>query len=290
MCSEQGWLFLSIASRGVMEVYQTVQRSNPKNPQKILEFTIQGGDPVQLLPNSNCTLMAVSSENHGDVSYGSVTILRDLENLNVGKEPTQTIVPMDMDEENGWDDDYVLGKGLHMPLTKKALEYWDEYSPIAEEANFTDVRSNYRSSLFLEGEYMAWASPEETELLVNLQINNGLLRININENRAMALAGYGLKDHGSIPIDIDSSDKACNLTTYPNLFALREPDSIRTLQYNGKLYVLTANEGDDKDFREYEDMVKARTLFVVRYRCSFIDVVSMLLVMETWETDCVLRC
>jgi hypothetical protein len=142
-----------------------------------------------------------------------------------------------------WDDEYVLRKGLHMPLTKNALECWDEHSNLAEEANFTDVRTNYRSSLFLEGEYLAWSSPNEDELLVNLQANNGMVRINATTNSATALVGYGLKDHVITPVDINSHDKLCNLTTYQNLFALRMPDSIRTLRYNGMLYLPTANEG-----------------------------------------------
>ena len=259
---------MSIASRGVIAVYRTIQRTNPKEPQLLVEFNVTGGVPSNLLPNSNCTLLAVANENEEGVAYGTVTLIRDLQNIEKGQAPTQTNIPMDraVDDGAGWDDDYVLRKGLHMPLTKKALEYWDEHSHIAQEANFSNVRNAYRSSLFLEGEYLAWASPEEDELLVNLQVNNGLLRINVLENRALSLAGYGLKDHGATPVDINGEDKVCNLTTYPNLFALRNPDSIRTLRYNGKLYLLTANEGAYKKFAEYNDRADALELFVVRCR------------------------
>jgi len=308
VCSEQQWLFVSVASRGVIEVYKTVQRPTTvsssdedvivskqgaaaEQPQArhlelLSSFAPPGGVPSQLLPNKNCTLLAVSNENAESIAYGTVTLVRDLDNINRGETPTMTSIPMDNDVDTPWDDAYVLSKGLHMPLTKNALEYWDEYSPIAEEANFSHVRGDaYRASLFLEGEYLAWANPEETELLVNLQINNGLLRIDVRANKALALAGYGLKDHAEAPIDIDSSDKACVPKTYPNLFALRSPDSIRTIRYNGKLYVLTANEGDDKEFGPYADMQEAGTLFVVctrvveeiwAFACSFVEVYRLL--------------
>lgn len=270
ICPKQGWLFTSIASRGVVAVYRTVQRqqkvTDPDDPQLelLVEFAITGGAPSNLLPNANCTILAVSNENEKDVVYGTVTLLRDLHLIDKGKAPTQTNIPMDRDagDGKGWDDDYVLRKGLHMPLTNNSLTYWDDHSHIAEEANFSSVRNAYRSSLFLEGEYLAWASPEEDELLVNLQVNNGLLRINVNENRALSLSGYGLKDHGSTPIDINANDKTCNLASYRNLFALRNPDSIRTLRYNGKSYLLTANEGAYKKFGEYNDRVDAMDLFV----------------------------
>lgn len=257
---------MNVAFKGVVQVYRTVQRENPTIPQLLVEFEIYGGTPSKILPNKNCTLLAVTNENEENVAYGSVTLLRNLEYINEGKPPTKTHVPMDRSTtlEDAWDDDYVLRKGLHMPLTKNALEYWDEYSHIANDTNFTEIRQTYRSSLFLEGELLAWASPDEDELLVNLQINNGLLRIDVHQNKALALAGYGLKDHGAIPIDIDPTDKDCNLRTYPNLFSLRAPDSIRTLRYNNKLYLLTANEGDEKEFQEYTDILPANTLFVVR--------------------------
>jgi hypothetical protein len=268
ICPDQGWLFMSIPSRGLVAVYRTIQRKKSKDPELFMQFNISGGVPSNLLLNSNCTLLAVSNEGQEEAVYGTITLLRDLLNMEKGKEPTQTNIPMDRsaDDGSGWDDDYVLRKGLHMPLTKNALEYWDEHSHLADEANFTDIRTNYRSSLFLEGEYLAWSSPKEDELLVNLQVNNGMLRINVTTNSATALVGYGLKDHGITPVDINSHDKLCNLTTYQNLFALRMPDSIRTLRYNGKLYLLTANEGSKTDFGPFSDRVDATELFLVSLR------------------------
>ena len=118
-------------------------------------------------------------------------------------EPSVTTIPMDKDDDAGWDDLYALSKGLHMPMTKKALEYWDDHSHMSDDLDFSVARENYRSSIFIQGESLAWGSPDESELLVNLQVNNGVLRIDVTNNRALALAGYGLKDHGEIPIDIN---------------------------------------------------------------------------------------
>lgn len=210
-------------------------------------------------PNSNCTLLAVSNEQTSDDdTYSRVTIVRDLE----AELPSISIIPLDnVEGDNRWDDAYVLKKGLHMPLTKKALEYWDELSPIANETDFKDVRQKYQSTIFIEGESLAWAGTSESELLINLQNNNGLLRIDVARNRALALAGYGLRDHSVIPVDINSNDKNCNGRTYPNLFSMRNPDTIATIKYNDKLYVLTANEGDRKEFGSFVDEIEARQLF-----------------------------
>ena len=188
VCAEQGLLVLVFKDIGVVQIYNTVKREDPRDP--ILKATIDAGSkPAHVLPNANCTLLAVASENDGeDLSQGGLTIIRDLDK----KEPTISSIPIDQ-EDGSWDDSNVLGKGLHMPLTKSALEYWDEYSPIAEQVNFSLARENYKATIFLEPKAMAWTRPEETELIMNLQKNNGLVCIDMVDHKAVSLAGYGLK-------------------------------------------------------------------------------------------------
>ena len=161
-----------------------------------------------------------------------------------------------------------------MPLTKNALEYWDTWSPIADEVNYSEIRNNYRSGVFLHPKKLAWSGPDDSELLVNLQENNGLLRINATTATATALVSYGVKDHSIVPVDINNSDKTCNLKTYQDLFAMRNPDTIATLRFNDKQYVVTANEGDSRKFEGFADKNKANTLFTVRFRLLVSDAFS----------------
>jgi len=121
-----------------------------------------------------------------------------------------------------------------MPLTQSALQYWDDFQhPEAAEAlNFSHVRDNYDTTIFIEPKNIAWSGPDESELLVNLQQNNGMIRVDMATNQAVAAASYGLKDHNVVPVDINKNDKACLLQTYPNLFAMRNPDRITTLRQN----------------------------------------------------------
>ena len=149
------------------------------------------------------------------------------------EEPDATVIPMDF---NQWDDQYLLERGLNMGLTLKALEYWDDHSHLADDLDFENIRNNYRSAIFLEPASLAWNGPSESELLVNLQENNGLLRINMTDLTPVAVAGYGLKDHSMIPVDIQTEDKTCDLQKYPSLFAMRNPDAIQTVKYNDKYY------------------------------------------------------
>ena len=270
ICPEQGWVF--VVAGDTVQVYHTVKRqqkaffdtlasksySSPQQRGEGAVFRTEifiGNSPSQVLPNSDCSVVAVSNEADNDLVYGTVTLIRNLHQL----PPKLTTIRTD----GGWNDDYVLRKGLHMPLTKKALKYWDTLSPIASDVDFSQVLAEYQSSMLVRGESLAWNGPEETELLVNLQQNNGLIRIDVANNRALALAGYGLKDHGQVPIDINSDDGICDFRTYPGLFSLRSPDTVNTLRYNGKLYLLTANEGDDLEFGDYEEAIEAADLFQV---------------------------
>lgn len=238
ICPEQKRMFFAYKDLGTIFIYDTVQRENPREPKLIK--SVETPLPTIMLINESCTFMAVANQNDGeDLSQGSVTFVRNLSS----DEPTTTTVPIDNVEHGGWDDQYVLSKGIHMPLTKNSLQYWDEISPKADEFDFSLVRENYKSAIFLEPEAMAFTSPDETELLMNLQVNNGLVRVDIANNKATSLVGYGLIDNGEVSIDINSNDKTCNLKTYSKLFSMRNPDTITTMRYNGKLYVLTANEG-----------------------------------------------
>jgi hypothetical protein len=57
------------------------------------------------------------------------------------------------------------------------------------------------------------------------------------------------------------------LKTYDSLFAMRNPDVIRTLRYGTKHYIITANEGGSKDFGDdWEEEWSSHDLFQV---CSY---------------------
>ena len=69
----------------------------------------------------------------------------------------------------------------------------------------------------------------------------------------LLISSISTTDHGEMPIDINSEDKTCNLKTYSNLFSMRNPNVIVTLHYNDRTYVITANEGKDKEYGSYKD-------------------------------------
>jgi hypothetical protein len=264
ICPDKGLLVLTMPDLGRVDVYRLVDRSKPeieRSPPRLIRSVDAGVDLKSVLFNHDCSVIAVGNEASAEkLQIGGVTVLLGDFSSKDGTIETKTISL----DYNAWDDEYLLRRGLNMPITRNALLYWDLHSHMADELDFSEVLQSYQSAMFLTPEHLAWNSPDETELLVNMQDNNGILRINMTDFSPVSVAGYGLKDHGVVPIDLDDSDGSCNLKTYRSLFAMRNPDSVRAIQYNGKSYVVTANEDAGMKFGGLEDSISSHELFTVR--------------------------
>ena len=257
ICVEQKRLLVALEKDGKLDVYRTLQRNSTSDGIPFVRSLLAGNNPKSVLPNSDCTTVAIGNINDGEgLSQGGITVVRDFLS-----DDFVNAIQIDLDFAQ-WTDEYLLRRGLNMPLTKNALEYWDLYSDDADDLDFTDVRESYRPATFLEPEFLAWSDPCESELLVNMQENNGLVRINMTDLRPVAVAGYGLLDHSVVPIDVNEDDEACNLRTYGSLFSMRNPDTIQGIRFsNGLHYVVTANEGGGKDYGDWSEDEKAHKIF-----------------------------
>ncbi len=117
----------------------------------------------------------------------------------------------------------------------------------------------------LEPEYVA-ISTDNTKAYVSMQENNALAVIDLETATVDRLIGLGYKDHGVAGNGLDASNRdACdqaaidaqecselndgiNINTYANLRGLYMPDSIASIEVQGVNYVLTANEGDAREY------------------------------------------
>lgn len=98
---------------------------------------------------------------------------------------------------------------------------------------------------------------------VTLQENNAIAVIDIRNARVKKIFALGFKDH-SLPrnkLDASDDDGVINIANWP-VFGMYHPDAIETFEHNGKRYLVTANEGDSRDYAGYseEERVKDLTL------------------------------
>ena len=119
----------------------------------------------------------------------------------------------------------------------------------------------------VEPEYIA-VSPDNTTAYVALQENNGIAIVDIATSTVTEIVPLGFKDHSADGNGLDPSDRDddgdtdIHINTYANLFGMYQPDAIAAYEVGGQTYIVTANEGDAREYDgfEEEDRVKDLTL------------------------------
>ncbi|MEZ8018491.1 choice-of-anchor I family protein [Vibrio splendidus] len=99
----------------------------------------------------------------------------------------------------------------------------------------------------LEPEYLTFA--DNGKLYVALQENNALAAIDVASAEIDAILGLGGKPWDTAQLDASNKDKNIgNLQSYAMLEGLYMPDSITSYSFDGNTYIVTANEGDGREY------------------------------------------
>ncbi|MTI12474.1 alkaline phosphatase [Sansalvadorimonas verongulae] len=99
----------------------------------------------------------------------------------------------------------------------------------------------------LEPEYIT-VSADSRKAWVALQENNALAIVDIENARIDAIKPLGFKDFGQSPIDASNKDKAINIQPWSGVYGMYQPDAITSFEKEGKTFIVTANEGDARDY------------------------------------------
>ncbi|WP_394132098.1 choice-of-anchor I family protein [Shewanella maritima] len=113
----------------------------------------------------------------------------------------------------------------------------------------------------LEPEYVA-ISEDSQYAFVSLQENNAIAVIDLANKSIESINALGLKDYGLLGNEIDASDKddSINITTYQGVYGMYQPDALASYQWNGLDFIVTANEGDSRDYDGFSEEVRAEDL------------------------------
>lgn len=100
----------------------------------------------------------------------------------------------------------------------------------------------------LEPEYIAVSGDSKTAF-VTLQENNALAKVDIASGEVVALVGFGFKDHAGPGNELDASDRdsGINIRNWP-VFGMYQPDAVAAFSHLGNTYLVTANEGDAREW------------------------------------------
>ncbi|MDQ3766404.1 MAG: choice-of-anchor I family protein [Actinomycetota bacterium] len=100
----------------------------------------------------------------------------------------------------------------------------------------------------LEPEYIA-TSKNGRSAWISLQENNAIGLIDIKEGKITSVRSLGLKDHLDSDNSFDPSDEdgSISIDNWP-VRGMYQPDALSAVRSNGKDYVVTANEGDAREY------------------------------------------
>jgi len=110
----------------------------------------------------------------------------------------------------------------------------------------------------VEPEYIA-VSADGATAYVTLQENNGVAVVDVAKAEVTSLLGLGYKDHSQVPLDASNKDGGTNIKTWPVL-GMYQPDSIVSFEIGGQTYLMTANEGDAKDYDGWSEETRVAKL------------------------------
>jgi len=108
----------------------------------------------------------------------------------------------------------------------------------------------------LEPEYIAVSADSRTAY-ISLQENNAMAVLDLANKQITAIRPVGYSDLRQPGRGIDASDQSGDvlIANWP-VKGMRQPDAIATFEVNGTPYLLTANEGDARDYSAFSEQVR----------------------------------
>ncbi len=180
-----------------------------------------GPDMVTFSPSGKYVLVANEGEPNADYTVdpeGSVSIV-DVQNINNPTVRTATFTSYNNQA------DALRAQGVRI------------YGPGASVAQD------------MEPEYITVDDAEQTAY-VTLQENNAVAIVNIETATVTSIAPFGYKDHRTPGEGLDPSDRDTSNVRIRNwpVFGMYQPDAIASYTVNGQTYLITANEGDAREY------------------------------------------
>ncbi|MEA1988210.1 MAG: choice-of-anchor I family protein [Pseudomonadota bacterium] len=180
-----------------------------------------------------------------------VTFTPDGSQVVVACEAEPTEGTYDIDPEGTVSVIDVTWDGTDLTTAATSIGFTDFNAGEARNAELPEnlLLNGYQASVAedLEPEYIT-VSEDSSTAFIGLQENNAVVEIDLAAKTVTSISALGFKDH-SIPgneLDGNNKDDQVAIKTEP-AFGMYMPDSIASMTYNGKTYLLTANEGDDRD-------------------------------------------
>jgi hypothetical protein len=112
----------------------------------------------------------------------------------------------------------------------------------------------------LEPEYITVSGDSKTAF-VSLQENNALAVVDLTDKEISKVVALGFKDYSQNRNALDVSNRdGVKLSTYPGVFGMYQPDTLASYNWKGATFIVSANEGDARDWDAYSEESRVKDL------------------------------
>lgn len=149
-----------------------------------------------------------------------------------------------------------VSKGFDKATAKTAdFKAWNG-KPLPKGMHPGNPKSSFARNV--EPEYIA-VSPDGTRAYVVLQESNAVAIVDIEAARVIDVVGLGFKAWSGIDMDASDKDKKINFRNWP-VKGMYQPDAIAMFSAGGKNFLITANEGDARDYKGWSEETRVAKL------------------------------
>ncbi|BEU04390.1 alkaline phosphatase [Agarivorans sp. OAG1] len=183
-------------------------------------------DMVTFTPDGSKVIVANEGEPSGDYNNdpeGSIAVISVTDGT-----PATSATIIDFTSFNGMQNE-LEAKGLHFP------------NPSGRTLNGQVIATTVAQDL--EPEYI---TASNDMAYVTLQENNGLALVDLSDN-SVQIIGLGYKDWSGLNFD-GNEDGTVSFGQYDGLYGAYMPDTIASFSWNGAPFLITANEGDAREY------------------------------------------
>ena len=236
------------------------------------DSTFQYGDMTSVAISPDSTTLAAALQAQGSNDAGRVALFTCEEDgtltlealVETGAQPDMVTfagdgVVLTADEgepREGYGEDIADPKGSVTVVDVEAQEstvvdfsaFDSQRDQLAEDGIV--LKKGSAPSVDLEPEYIAVSGGKA---YVTLQENNAIAVLDIESQAFEGVYSAGFEDHSTTAIDLDKKDDAYDPQTYESLLGIRMPDGIAAFTVEGTTYLVTANEGDAREWGD-EDL------------------------------------
>ncbi|MET0070114.1 MAG: choice-of-anchor I family protein [Candidatus Thiodiazotropha sp.] len=276
-CSQR--LFAINASENSVDVLDI---NDPTNPQLIgtIDATDLGGGANSVAVHKGVVAVAIEADDKqapGVVAFYDAVDLGLIDSVPVGALPDMVAFTPNgnyllVANEGEPNDDYSVDPEGSISIidlrhgvshAKVRTADFTRFNARADELKAQGIRifgPNASVAQDLEPEYIT-VSKNSKRAWVSLQEANALALVDIRRARVMKLLPLGTKDH-SLPenaLDVSNRDDMINIANWP-IRGMYQPDAIASYNFRGRTFIVTANEGDSRDYDGFSEEERVKDL------------------------------